>query len=109
MGLALGLGGAVTGLGRAGDLENTAPQKTKNKGGFLDLDLEFLVLLVAFEYLELVFLHDCSELLAGTTPGRDGEWCNVIFSPFQIAPEQIQAPLAPYKAEAPQRHLKLGN
>lgn len=28
------------------------------------MDLEFLVLLVAFEYLELVLLHDCSEMLA---------------------------------------------
>lgn len=100
--MGLGLGEAVTGPSRAGDVENTAPQKRKNKeSGFFYLDLDFLVLLGAFGYLEFVLLHNCSEMLAGTTPGRDREWCNDSFSPFQIAPQQTQAPPAPYRAEVP--------
>lgn len=73
-GLALGLGAAITALGREGDLESTAPHKTKKrikKVDFFYLDLEVLVLLVAFEYLELVLLHDAvrcwlAPQLAGT-------------------------------------------
>lgn len=88
--------------------EHSSPEdKGRIKRWFFDLDLQFLVLLVVFEYLELALPHGCSEMLAGITLGRGREWCNESFPPFQIPPEQTSAPLAPYKD--PQRHLRLGS